>query len=252
MSNSSLASVFIPAKHYTKGRDGRYIQMITIHHMAGVLTAEQCGRVFQGNRKASAHYGVGKNAEIAQYVDESNTAWANSNWDSNCKAVTIETSNDSTGGEWHVSDAVLDQLIRLVADIAKRNNLGTLVKGKNVTWHRMYCATTCPGEYLLSKMDYICEQANKINQGEEPEPSKEEFNVAKTYHNGSTPENIYADTNLTKKIGSLDKYETCECLDIVNGRYLVKYRVNGTNNYKCGFAKYDGRCASIKKEINYE
>jgi len=30
---------------------------------------------------------------------------------------------------------VLNVLIRLVADIAKRNNLGVLVKGKNLTWH---------------------------------------------------------------------------------------------------------------------
>lgn len=94
------------------------------------------------------------------------------------------------------------------------------------------------GEYLLSKMDYIVAEANKINNGEEDK--KEEFNVAKTYKNGSTVEKVYADTNLTKQIGSLDKWEQCECLDIVNGRYLVKYKVNGTNNYKCGFCKYSG------------
>lgn len=238
MSNSSLASMFIPARYYTKGRDGRHIEMITLHHMASILTAEQCGKVFQGNRKASAHYGVGINGDIGQYVDEANTAWANANWDSNCKAVTIETSNDQTGGDWHISDITLNSLIQLVADIAKRNNLGKLVKGKNLTWHRMYCATTCPGEYILSKIDYIIEQANKINE-QEPE-KKEEFNVAKTYKNGSTIEKVYSDTNLTKQIGSLDKWEQCECLDIVNGRYLVKYKVNGTNNYKAGFVKYNG------------
>lgn len=93
------------------------------------------------------------------------------------------------------------------------------------------------GEYLLSKMDYIIEEVNKINFGEE---KKEEFNVAKTYKNGSTIELVYADTNLSLKIGSLDKWEQCECLDIVNGRYLVKYKVNGTNNYKTGFCKYNG------------
>ena len=237
MSNSNLASEFIPAKWYTKGRDGRHIEMITLHHMASILTAEQCGKVFQGSRKASAHYGVGIHGEIAQYVDEVNTAWANANWDSNCKAVTIEASNDETGGEWHIGDTTLQSLIKLVADIAKRNNLGKLVKGQNLTWHRMYCATSCPGEYMLSKMDYIIQEANKIN---EEEPEKEEFNVAKTYKNGSTIEKVYADTNLTKQIGSLDKWEQCECLDIVNGRYLVKYKVNGTNNYKCGFCKYSG------------
>ena len=50
-----------------------------------------------------------------------------------------------------------------MADIAKRNGMGKLVKGKNVTWHSMYKNTNCPGPYLLSKLDYIIEEANKIN-----------------------------------------------------------------------------------------
>lgn len=164
MSNSNLATINMPASHYSNGRSGRKIEMITIHHMAGVLSAKQCGRIFQGNRQASSHYGIGNDGEIAQYVDEANTAWANSNWNANCRAVTIETSNNKTGGDWTVGDKALNSLIKLVADIAKRNNLGTLVKGKNVTWHRMYSATTCPGAYLLSKMDYIIEKANAINK----------------------------------------------------------------------------------------
>ena len=52
----------------------------------------------------------------------------------------------------------------MVADIAKRNNLGTLVKGKNLTWHSIYSNTACPGAYLLSKMDYIATEANKSPQ----------------------------------------------------------------------------------------
>lgn len=72
------------------------------------------------------------------------------------------------------------------------------------------------------------------------EEIKEEFNMAKTYKNGSTVENVFADTNLTNKIGTLNKWEECECLDIVNGRYLVKYKVDGTSNYKCGFVAYNG------------
>lgn len=179
MSNSSLAEKIIKATHFSKGRSGRKIETITIHHMAGVLTAEQCGKIFQGTRQASAHYGVGSDGRIAQYVDEADTAWSNSNWDSNCKSVTIETSNSSAGGNWPVSDIVLKSLIRLVADIAKRNNI-TLVKGKTLVWHRMYTATTCPGEYLLSKMDYIIEEANKINSIQEkpvePKPSQNKTN----------------------------------------------------------------------------
>lgn len=173
MSNSNLVNVKVPAYsgNYTIGRSGRRIEMITIHHMAGNLSVEACGTVFQKvGRNGSSHYGIGTDGRIAQYVEEQNTAWTNSNWDANCKAVTIETANCEVGGQWKVSDTALNSLIRLVADIAKRNNLGKLVKGQNLTWHRMYCATTCPGDYLLSKMDYIVSEANKINEGSTPTP----------------------------------------------------------------------------------
>ena len=171
MSKSPLATESYPAYsgNYTVGRSGRKIEAITIHHMAGKLTAKSCGAIFQrAGRNGSSHYGIGYNGEIACYVEEQNTAWTNSNWDSNCKSVTIETSNDENGGNWHVSDASINSLIKLVADIAKRNNLGTLVKGKNVTWHSMFANTNCPGPYLMSKFDYIIAEANKINS---PEPT---------------------------------------------------------------------------------
>lgn len=177
MSNSKLASFFKQATHYSEGRiyNGKPvgIEKITIHHMAGVLTAEQCGSIFQGSRQASAHYGIGKDGKIGQYVDEADTAWADGNWNSNCRSVTIETSNCMTGGEWPVSALVLNKLVELVADIAKRNNLGKLVAGKNLTWHQMYAATACPGPYLLGKMEYIAAEANKLNSEPAPEPKPE-------------------------------------------------------------------------------
>lgn len=169
MSNSSLATLQVPAYegNYTKGREGKQIKKITIHHFAGRISAYNGGLVFQRpGRDGSSHYGIGFDGEIAQYVDEENTAWTDSNWESNTTSVTIETSNDSSGGDWPVNDITLNSLIRLVADIAIRNNLGLLVKGQNLTWHRMYAATACPGPYLLSKMDYICEEANKIISGD--------------------------------------------------------------------------------------
>ena len=175
MSNSSLVNVTVPAYagNYSKGRSGRKIEKIAIHHMAGVLSAKVCGGIFQRKgRKASSNYGIGKDGEIGLYVDEANTSYCNSNWDSNCKSVTIETSNSSVGGNWPVSDKVLNKLIKLVADIAKRNNLGTLVKGKNLVWHSMYVSTTCPGPYLLSKLDYIISEANKINSVEKEESAE--------------------------------------------------------------------------------
>ena len=83
MSKSLLATEFYPAYegNYTKGRSGRKIEAITIHHMAGKLTARQCGAIFQRvGRNGSSHYGIGYNGEIANYVDENDTAWTNSNF----------------------------------------------------------------------------------------------------------------------------------------------------------------------------
>ena len=165
MANSPLAKEkYLAHKdNYTDGRSKK-ITEICIHHMAGVLSAKQCGKLFQKKgREGSSNYGIGKNGEIAVYVNESDTAWCNSNWNSNCRSISIETSNNKTGGNWTVSDKVLKSLIALVADIAKRNKMGKLIKGKNVTWHSMYINTICPGKYLLSKMDYIISEANKIN-----------------------------------------------------------------------------------------
>lgn len=165
MSNSKLAKVKVWANssNYTKGRSSK-ISEITIHHMAGVLTAKQCGRVFQARgRGASAHYGVGSDGKIGLYVDEKNAAWANANRASNHRAVTIEVANSKRGGQWPVSDKSIQLTIKLVADIAKRNKLGKLVAGKNLTWHSMYANTTCPGPYLKSKMKYIAQEANKLN-----------------------------------------------------------------------------------------
>ena len=132
--------------------------------MAGVMSATQCGALWQRKgRRGSSHYGIGNDGAIGNYVDENNIAWTDSNWKSNCTSVTIETSNNARGGDWTVSDAALNSLIKLCADIAKRNGLGTLVPGKNLTWHSMYTSTTCPGNYLRSKMQYIADEANKIN-----------------------------------------------------------------------------------------
>ena len=178
MSNSSLITATYKAhsNNYSIGRSERKIEKVTIHHMAGVLTAKQCGSIFQdGNRQASSNYGIGRDGEIALFVDEANTSYADANWDSNCKSVTIECSNNKTGGDWTVSDKVLNSLIKLIADIFKRNGIKKAIKGETITWHSMYSATACPGNYLRSKIDYICDEVNKkLNNGIDASDKKEE------------------------------------------------------------------------------
>ena len=146
MGYSPLATAKYAAhpSNYTAGRPQGAIDHITVHHMAGVRSAAQCGAIFQREgRNGSTHYGIGNGGEIANFVDENDTAWGDSNWNSNCKTVSIETSNNALGGDWTVGDAALNSLIRLVADIAKRNGLGHLEPGRNLCWHSMYTSTTC-------------------------------------------------------------------------------------------------------------
>lgn len=173
MAVSPLATESYPAytSNYSGPQARTNITDITIHHMAGINSAKGCGEIFQRpGRNGSSHYGIGKDGEIAWYVDENCVAWTNSNWPSNQRSVTIENSNDEIGGNWHVSDATLNSLIKLVADIAKRNGLGKLEVGKNLTKHNDFVPTSCPGPYLESKMQYIADEANKIN-GETPAPA---------------------------------------------------------------------------------
>lgn len=242
MNNSKLIDIVVPADtgNYSKGRSGRKIEKIAIHHMAGVLSAKVCGSIFQRKgRKASSHYGIGKDAEVGLYVDEGNTSYCNSNWDSNCKSVTIETSNSSVGGNWLVSDKVLNKLIELVADIAKRNNLGTLVKGKNVVWHSMYAKTTCPGSYLLSKLDYIIAEANKINSSEKEEKKSIE-EIARKVINGD-----YGNGTTRKQKLEAEGYNFSEVQTKVNE--LLGYKPK-TNTYY--IVKKNDTLSSIAKRYN--
>lgn len=156
MIKSDLATEIIEANptNYTKGRAGYKICKITPHHMAGVLTAKQCGRIFQkANRNASSNYGIGNNGEIACYVGEENRAWTSSNKKNDCQAITIEVSNDKVGGSWTVSDKAWESLINLCVDICKRYNFKLSYDGTangSLTRHNMFVATTCP-RFIFTK-----------------------------------------------------------------------------------------------------
>lgn len=167
MSNSALISetVLANANNYWGDRKGAKVNKIIVHHMAAVWTGKRCAQSFQDpNRGASANYCIGYSGEIVLSVPEYLCAGTTGGFEIDRYAITIEVSNSKTGGDWKVSDAALKSLINLCADIAKRYNFGALVKRKNLCWHQMYAATACPGPYLLSKMDYICDEVNKRSE----------------------------------------------------------------------------------------
>ncbi len=164
MSNSKLVNYTALSPNCNKPRN-HTIDTITIHHMAGNLTVEQCGAVFApAKRQASSNYGIGTDGRVGLYVDEANRSWCSSNGANDHRAVTIEVANDVVGGNWHVSDTALAKLIDLCVDICQRNGIAKLNytedKTGNLTMHKWFAATACPGPYLESKFPYIAQQVN--------------------------------------------------------------------------------------------
>ena len=146
MSNSPLVNYTKISPHSNNPRQDK-IKKITIHHMAGNLSVETCGNVFQ-SREASSNYGIDSNGRVGMYVEEKNRSWCSSNAGNDHQAVTIEVANDEYGGNWHVSDKALNKLIELCIDICKRNGIQKLNytgdASGNLTRHNMFVATSCP------------------------------------------------------------------------------------------------------------
>lgn len=171
MSNSNLVTRWWPANptNYTQGREGNKIQGIVVHHGA-TTSLDSIGTAFaRAGRNGSAHYGVSNN-QIHQYVDEANTTWHCSNWWGNVRTVGIETTNSTGAPNWGIAPDTFETLVKLVADIAKRNNLGKLwinpkadmpVLSGHKDWYG--ASTVCPGPSLYPRLQEIADRANVIN-----------------------------------------------------------------------------------------
>lgn len=168
--NSSLVEYtrISPNKNPDRFMYGKYhkISKITIHHMAGVGTLEGFGNIVaKPERQMSSNYAIDKDARVGLFCDEKDRSWCSSNAENDLVAVTIEVSNSQVGGNWPISDKVLAKLIDLCVDICKRNGIPKLVftgdKTGSLTFHYMYAQTCCPGPYIQSKTQYICDQVNK-------------------------------------------------------------------------------------------
>ena len=144
------------------------IDRVTIHHAAAVCTVEALGAVFApgSGRTASANYGIGNDGRIGLYVEEHRRAWTSNSWENDNRAITIEVSNSEKGGDWPVSDDAMESLIRLLVDICQRNpGIGRLRftgdTSGNMTMHKWFAPTGCPGAYLESRFKMIEEEVNR-------------------------------------------------------------------------------------------
>lgn len=169
--NSELAEYVYLSPNADFPREGT-IKKITIHHMAGDLELEEVGKRFSDrDRRTSANYAIDSSGRVALYVEEANRAWTSSSKENDSQAVTIEVANDEIGGQWHVSEASYGKLIELCTDICRRNGIGELYytgdESGNLTLHKMFADTECPGPYLESRIEEIVQTVNQKLKQEE-------------------------------------------------------------------------------------
>ena len=176
MSNSSLVTYTRITKNKTSPRN-HAIDTISIHCIVGQWTAKQgCDYFATTDRECSSNYVVGKDGSIGLSVEEKDRSWCTSSRANDNRAITIETASDTTH-PYAVTDAAYEALIKLVADICKRNGKNKIIwfadKEKSLAYepkpnemimtvHRWFSNTACPGEYLYTHHGEIAQRVNEI------------------------------------------------------------------------------------------
>jgi N-acetylmuramoyl-L-alanine amidase len=147
----------VPSPNFSKGRKGYHPEAIVIHIMEGTLSGTDSW--FRNPQsKVSAHYGVGTNGELHQYVQETDTAWhagrvnapvwsfikptGNGQFiNPNYYTIGIEhEGNENTN--W--TEDMYNTTSSLISEISKRWNI-PLDRRHIIGHHEIYSLKTCPG-----------------------------------------------------------------------------------------------------------
>lgn len=210
--NSSLVNYVKISPNKTSQRNHK-IDTITIHCVVGQVTVESLGDIFaSSSRKASSNYGIGKDGKIGMYVEEKDRSWCSSNASNDNRSITIEVASD-TSEPFAITNNAYESLIKLVADICKRNGIKKLIwsenkedrinhrNGCNMTVHRDFANKSCPGTYLYSRHQDIANRVNALlsTNFSKVENSKELYKVRKSWNDAKTQIGAYSILDNAKK-----------------------------------------------------
>lgn len=157
------------------------IDTITIHCVVGQCSIESLGAFFSSpSKKGASNYGIGTDGRVGMYVEEKDRAWTSSSSSNDNRAVTIECASDLTP-PYAINDKVYATLIKLCADICKRNGIKELkwkgdknligkIDQQNITVHRWFASTACPGDYIYNRLGQIANEVNILLK--QPEENK--------------------------------------------------------------------------------
>ena len=240
-----ITNVTCPTSKYSiKCPDETTKDGICVHNTANDASAmAEISYMLGNNNKTSFHAAV-DNERVVTGLPFNRSCYASGDGrygSGNAHKIQIEICYSKSGGERF--DEAENLAASYIAYLLKQYNWGIDRVFKHQDFANKYCphrTLDLGWERFLNKVrkqlgiqTTPVETNNNNYSGGSDEPVRK-------YVNGSTPENIYADTSLTKKIGTLNPRETCDCFGIFNNRPMVRYKVDGTNNYKIGFAKWTG------------
>ena len=175
MTISKLVSGVLLTNNCSKPRNHK-IDRITPHYMAWYTSAKTCCESFvPSSRKASANYCIGKDGEIWCNVEEENRAWTTGNKYNDNRAITIECANYMDKANYgKLPDSTWNSLVLLCVDICKRYGFKLNYTGNdsgNLTKHKWYQDTDCPGPWFDKHFERLAKEVNAIiNGGVTPDP----------------------------------------------------------------------------------
>ena len=238
---------WIGSPNHYNGRNGYKITHITLHIMVGHLDGTD--NVFKNSgSQASAHYGIGANGAIHQYVSESDGSWSDANYASNNSTVSVEHEGGMAGIA--CTRACMDASARLCADIARRQGWTRLwhdgLKG-NVWLHREVPGTDhygCPDKAVNGlDVNYVINKANELlTQGEDMSVKTDPINW---YGKNVTVE--YALQDLTHRIDAL-----AARLGPISEKYPFDYLPAILNNTESTYLAVNGLKPDNAKELTDE
>lgn len=238
------------------GQRTHSIDRISPHCVVGQVTAESLGNLFaKSSYRASSNYGIDKDGRVGLYVEERNRSWCTSSNANDQRAVTIECASD-TKSPYRMNDAVYKTLIKLCADICRRNGKKKLIwfgdKNKSlnyspksdemvITVHRWFANKSCPGDWLYSRLGDLAEKVTKELGGEEDDKETDKGLQAKELA-------AFTNDEVVQKIGPLftaDQKKTGVLASVSLAQFILE-----SGYGKSELAQEANNCFGMKKSLS--
>lgn len=193
-----------------------------LHHTVGSLDAAEA-RFNDPRAAASAHFGVGYDGEIRQWVSTYDRAWhaAGVGYGANTEWVGIETESAASGDVWGpMTDAQLSACARIMAWLAETENVQLRVcdypQAGGLAYHSLnppsWGVTGCPGDARIAQRQTIIDRALGSTHEEDDMPS---------YTVVSVRDNIGNETEIGSIVDGVLRHGNAEVQRNVNGQFVT-------------------------------